>query len=145
MELLKTGAAVIQNNDDDATTGLDVDDIANALAGLFGGSNGGIDIGSIVGSLAQNGLGEIVSSWIGSDENMPIDPQQVVALLGSDKVSQFASQLGLSEGSALQALSDALPQIVDQATSSEESIAEQMLEKVGGVEGAMGMLGKMFG
>ena len=145
MDLVKMGATLIQNNNDDATTGLDVGDIASALGGLLGGNDGGLDLSTIISGLSSNGLGEIVGSWLGSGENKAIDPEQVGALLGSDKVSEFASQLGLDEGSALQALADALPQVVDQATSGEDSIVDQMLEKVGGAEGAMGMLGKMFG
>ena len=60
MDLLKVGGSLIQGNSDDATTGLDVGDIANALGGLLGNSEGGLDLGSLVGGLSQNGLGEIV-------------------------------------------------------------------------------------
>ncbi len=144
-DLFRMGAELIQNNSDDATTGLDLGDIANAIGGLLGNSEGGIDLSSIVGSLSQNGLGEIVGSWLGSGENAPIDVSQITDLLGSDKISQFAEQLGISTESAQQALADALPQVIDQATSGENSIVDDMLANIGGAEGAMGMLGKMFG
>ncbi len=145
MDLLKVGGSLIQGNSDDATTGLDVGDIANALGGLLGNSEGGLDLSSLVSGLSQNGLGEIVGSWLGNGENASISLDQVKDLLGSDKITEFASQLGLSEESAAGALADALPQVVDQATSGENSIVEEMLAKVGGAEGAMNMLGKMFG
>ncbi len=145
MDLLKVGGSLIQGNSDDATTDLDIGDIAGALGGLLGNSEGGLDLGSLVGGLSQNGLGEIVGSWLGSGENSAISMEQVTDLLGSDKISEFASQLGLSTESAAGALADALPQVVDQATSGDSSIVEEMLAKVGGAEGAMGMLGKMFG
>lgn len=144
MDLLKAGASMIQNNSDDATTGLDTGDIANALSGLIGNSEGGLDLGSLVGGLSQNGLGEIVGSWLGNGENASISPDQVTDLLGSDKISEFASSLGLSEDSAKGAIADALPQVVDQATSGEGGIVDEMLAKVGGPSGAMDMLGKMF-
>ncbi len=144
-DLFRMGAELIQNNSDDATTGLDMGDIANAIGGLLGNEEGGIDLSGIMASLSENGLGEIVGSWLGNGENKAIDPEQVSALLGSDKVSAFAQQLGLEEGSALQALADALPNVIDQATSGENSIVDQMLEGIGGAQGAMGMLGKMFG
>ena len=144
-DLFRMGAELIQNNSDDATTGLDMGDIANAIGGLLGNEEGGIDLSGIMASLSKNGLGEIVGSWLGNGENKAIDPEQVSALLGSDKVSAFAQQLGLEEGSALQALADALPNVIDQATSGENSIVDQMLEGIGGAQGAMGMLGKMFG
>ncbi len=144
MDLLKVGGSLIQGNSDDATTGLDVGDIANALGGLLGNSEGGLDLGALVGDLSQNGLGEIVGSWLGNGENAPISMEQITDLLGSEKVAEFASQLGLSEESAAGALADALPQVVDQATSGENSIVEEMLAQVGGAQGAMNMLGKMF-
>ncbi|HIQ27359.1 MAG TPA: DUF937 domain-containing protein [Sulfurovum sp.] len=145
MDLLKVGASLIQGNSDDATTGLDMDDIANALGKLIGNEEGGLDLGALVGGLSQNGLGEIVGSWLGNGENASISMDQISDLLGSDKISEFASQLGLSEESAKGALSDALPQVVDQATSGEGGMLDEMLANVGGPKGAMDMLGKMFG
>jgi len=143
-DLLKMGGELIQNNSDDATTGLDISDIANALGGLLGNSEGGLDLGSLVSSLSQNGLGEIVGSWLGEGENASISLDQVKELLGSDKISEFASKLGLSEESAAGALADALPQVVDRATSGEDSMVGDLLAQVGGVGGAMDMIGKMF-
>ena len=145
MDLLKMGASMIQGNSDDATTGLDTDALANALGGLLGNSEGGLDLGALVGGLSQNGLGEIVGSWLGNGENASISMDQITDLLGSDKISEFASSLGLSEESAKGALADALPQVVDQATSGEGGIMDEMLAQVGGPKGAMDMLGKMFG
>lgn len=143
-ELLKIGASIIQGNSDDATTGLDADDITSALSKLIGNGQGSLDLGALVGGLSQNGLGEIVGSWLGNGENKSISMDQVTELLGSDKVSEFASDLGLSEESAKSALADSLPQVVDQATAGEGSIMDEMLAQVGGPQGAMEMLGKMF-
>jgi uncharacterized protein YidB (DUF937 family) len=143
-ELLKMGASMIQGNSDDATTGLDTDVLSGALGNLLGGSDGGLDLSSLVSGLSSNGLGEIVSSWLGSGENMPISADSITDLLGSDKVSEFASNLGLSTESATGALADMLPNVVDKATSGEGSIIDNMLDQVGGAEGAMNMLGKMF-
>ena len=145
MDLLKMGGSLIQGNSDDATTGLDTGDIANALGGLLGNGEGGLDLSSLVGGLASNGLGEVVGSWLGNGENASISMDQITDLLGSDKISEFASSLGLSEESAKGALADALPQVIDQATSGEGGIMDEMLANVGGSKGAMDMLGKMFG
>lgn len=145
MDLLKMGASMIQGNSDDATTGLDTDVITNALSGLIGNGEGGLDLGSLVGGLSQNGLGEIVGSWLGNGDNASISMDQITDLLGSDKISEFASNLGLSEESAKGALADVLPQVVDQATSGEGTVMDEMLAQVGGSKGAMDMLGKMFG
>ncbi len=152
--LLQMGASLVQGNSDEATSGLDTDTIASALGGLFGadGEEGGLDLSSIVGNLMgsdgdSGGLMEVVSSWIGNGENLPIDGDQVADLLGSDKISAFAENLGIDFDSAKTALADALPQVVDQATPGEEGndLLGNLLESVGGAEGAMGMIGKLFG
>ena len=141
MDLLKVGGALIQGNSDDATTGLDINDIANALNGLVGNGQGGLNLLPFVSGLSENGLGEIVGSWLGNGENKSISIEQITNLLGSDKISAFASQLGLSQESAAGALADALPQVVDQATSGGNSIIDEMM---GGSSGSMEMLSKMF-
>jgi len=143
-DLFKAAASMIQSNGDDATSGLDVDDIANALNNLVGNGQGGLNLVTFVGGLSQNGLGEIVGSWLGNDENKSISIEQVTTLLGSDKVAAFASELGISEESAAGALAEVLPQVVDQATRGEGTIMDEMLARAGGPTGAMDMLGKMF-
>ncbi|HHD81657.1 MAG TPA: DUF937 domain-containing protein [Campylobacterales bacterium] len=144
-DLLQMGASAIQNNNDDATTGLDTEALTGALGSLLGGgSDGGIDLSNIMSGLSENGLGSVVGSWLGNGENEAISPGAVADLLGADKVSEFASSLGLSEESATGALADMLPNVIDQATSGEGSIVDTMLSQVGGAEGAMNMLSKMF-
>ncbi len=145
-DLLKMGASAIQGNSDDATTGLDTSSITDALGSLLGGgADGGLDLSSIVSGMSSGGgLSDIVGSWLGGGENMPISMDSITDLLGADKISEFASSLGLSEDSAKGALADALPNVIDKATSGEGSIIDDMLAQVGGAEGAMGMIGKMF-
>jgi len=146
-DLLQIGAKMIQNNDDDSTTGLDVGDIASALGGILGGSNsqeGGLDLGSIVSSFAQGGLGDVVSSWLGDGENAPVDPDTISNVLGEDKINQFAEQLGIPPESASKALADVLPSIVDKASSEDSNLVGDLLDKVGGVSGAMDILGKFM-
>ena len=144
MDLFKAGASMIQGNSDDSTTNLDTEDISKALSNIIGDGKGGIDLGSFVSGLSTNGLGEIVGSWLGNGENKSIDIEQVTSLLGSDKIAEFASALGLSEDSAKGALADSLPNMVDEATKGETNIMDTMLSQIGGGKGAMDMLGKMF-
>jgi len=143
-ELFKMGANLIQNNSDDSTTGLDTNIISDALSKLLGGENGSIDLSTIISKVTDGDLGDIISSWLGDGENKPISMDSITDLLGGDKISEFASSLGLSEDSAKSAIADALPEVVDKATSGENSFFNDMLDKVGGVNGAMDMLGKMF-
>lgn len=146
-DLLKMGASMIQNNSDESTTNISSDLISSALGSLLGSngsSEGGLDLGSIVSNLNSGDLGSIVASWIGSGENQPIDADKITDLLGSEKVEEFAQNLGVSTESAKNALAEVVPNLVDQATNEESSLATELLEKVGGIDGAMNMLGKMF-
>lgn len=146
-DLLKMGASMIQNNSDESTTNISSDLISSALGSLLGSngsSEGGLDLGSIVSNLSSGDLGSIVASWIGSGENQPIDADKITDLLGSEKVEEFAQNLGVSTESAKNALAEVVPNLVDQATNEESSLATELLEKVGGIDGAMNMLGKMF-
>ncbi len=150
-DLLSMGAGLIQNNSDDATSGLDLGDISGALSGLFGGDGegSGFDLSSIIGNLTggeNGGLLDTVSSWIGDGDNASIDTDQITDLLGGDKVSEFADKLGISVDSAKQALADALPEVVNQATpDGDNGLLGNLLSGLGDSDGVAGMIGKMFG
>jgi uncharacterized protein YidB (DUF937 family) len=60
-------------------------------------------------------------------------------LFGGDKISAFASQLGISDEQAADSLADAVPQIVDQGSSG-----GNLLDAVGGLSGALDMAKKLF-
>jgi len=141
MDLFKMGASMIESNSDKATTGLDIGDISSALNGLMGDGQGGLNLASLVGNLSQNGLGEIVGSWLGNGENNAISIEDITSLLGEDKISAFASALGISLDDARSSLSESVPEFVDKATRGEATVMDTML---GGNSGAMDMLGKMF-
>jgi len=144
MQIVKIGAQYIRDNDDEATSGIDLEQIAGALMSSLGGGEGGIDLSSLLARAQEGGLMEVVSSWIGSGENRSIDPEQITQLIPGEHVQALAQKLGISEESAQKALADALPAVVDQATNEEPSLAEQLLEQVGGLEGAMNMFKKLF-
>ena len=143
-ELLKMGASMIESNSDESTTGLDIEDISSALSDLLADEEGNIDLGSLVSNFSSNGLSSIVTSWLDSGENQMISGDQISDLISSEKISEFASNLGLSEESAKGAISEVLPQIVDNATMGENNILSSMLDQVGGAKGTFEMLRKMF-
>ena len=139
-DLLQMGAKVFSesNLSGDAGSNLDLGSIVSALSGLTGGQ--GFDLGSIMSNLDAGGLGDIAKSWLGDGGNEGISPEQVTSVLGSDKVADFASQLGLSTDDAVGGLSEALPKIMDQGSSG-----GSLLDAIGGIEGAIGLAGKLFG
>jgi uncharacterized protein YidB (DUF937 family) len=85
-----------------------------AQQGGQGGQGGGL--GGLVQQFQQGGLGDLVASWIGTGQNLPVSPTQLQDVLGSDMLAQLAQQLGLSQGEATGQLSQLLPQVVDKLT-----------------------------
>lgn len=144
MDLLKMGATMFMNSKQsgEAGSGLDMGALTSALTGLMGGSSGGggLDMGSLLSKMDAGGLGAVAQSWLGDGANEAISPGQVSELLGGDTVSNFASQLGLSNDEAAGGLADALPQMLDKASSG-----GSLLDSIGGVSGAIGLAGKLFG
>jgi len=142
-DLLKMGASAFIKSkmSGDAGSGLDLDSLTSALSGLTGGGDdGGFDIGSLLGKMQGGGMAEIAQSWLGDGDNAPVEGNQITEMFGTDKISEFASKLGLSEEEAVGGLQDALPQIVDEASSG-----GSILDSIGGIGGAISMAGKLFG
>lgn len=89
-------------------------EIAKAAMSFFSSGNGsGGGLGNIVGALQSGGLGDAVSSWLGSGDNIAVAPKDIQAALGDDTISQFAKQAGVSGGEASALLAGILPQVVD--------------------------------
>ncbi|SFV69533.1 protein of unknown function DUF937 [hydrothermal vent metagenome] len=142
--LLEDGARLIKGNDDEATSDLESESIVGSLMDLLGDGQGSLNLSTFVAGLSGSHLGEVVGSWLGNAENMPISSEQINTLFGNEKISHFSSSLGISERSATEALSDALPQVIDRFTSGEASIVEQMLGNRGTTSNTMETLSKMF-
>lgn len=140
-DLLQMGAKIFSESQlsGDAGSKLDLGALTSALSGLTG-SGEGFDIGSLLSNLNAGGLGDIAKSWLGDGGNEGISPDQISNALGSDKIADFASKLGLSTEEAAGGLSEALPQIMDKGSSG-----GSLLDSLGGIEGVMGLAGKLFG
>jgi uncharacterized protein YidB (DUF937 family) len=142
-DILKLGASAILHNSDQATNGLDSNELVSALGSLFGGSSGSLNLGNLLSKMQQGGLGDIAASWLGSGANAPISPEAVTDLVGNDKIADFASRFGLSEESAKNAIASALPEMVDKA-SPNGSLLEGLIGNIGGLGGLSDMVKKFF-
>ena len=127
-----------------------LDDVVNAAAGGQGQSNpqsnpmighvldmiknhpGGVS--GLVESFKQQGLGGIVSSWIGTGQNQPVSGDQLQAVLGSSQVAALAAKVGVSPDQVKAALSQMLPQVIDKLSPQGQLPQGNLLEA------AMGML-----
>jgi uncharacterized protein YidB (DUF937 family) len=77
-------------------------------------SEGGLD--ALSQSFQRNGLGHVVSSWIGNGENLPVSSDQINTVLGRDVLSRLAATAGISPDTAKQYLTKSLPALVDALT-----------------------------
>jgi len=110
-------------------------EIAKAAMSMFSASEGAEGgLGDIVSSLQSGGLGDAVSSWLGSGTNEAIDPSKLSEALGSDRMSKFAEQAGVSGSEASALLAGVLPQLVDKLSP------DGNLPDVGSLDGMIGGL-----
>jgi len=91
--------------------------------------NGGLE--GVLGKFRQAGMGAQADSWVSTGPNMDISPDQLQEVLGSGALSDIAAKLGMSEEQAGSAMSQVLPELIDQLTpqgqvtdDSNNSIAE---------------------
>ena len=89
-------------------------------AGAAGGAGGALDsiggLGGLMAKFQQAGLGDVMSSWVGTGQNMPVTPDQVHNTLGPDVIGGLAGQLGMSNGDVSSQLAQLLPQLIDRLT-----------------------------
>jgi uncharacterized protein YidB (DUF937 family) len=75
---------------------------------------GGLD--GLVQNFQQKGLGEVVSSWVSTGQNLPISADQITHVLGSDTVKNLAAKAGISPDQAGSQLAALLPGLIDKLT-----------------------------
>jgi uncharacterized protein YidB (DUF937 family) len=89
----------------------------------------------------QKGLDGVISGWIGNGANPPITGDQIVQVLGPDKITEIASKVGLNEQEVSEGISKLMPLMVNHLTpngTAQDSAA-------GELEGALGALkSKLF-
>lgn len=93
--------------------------VMGMLANKAGASQGGAaagGLGDLMARFQQGGLGDVLGSWIGTGQNLPVSSDQLSNVLGSDMLAKIAQQLGVSHGEAASQLSEVLPQVVDKLT-----------------------------
>ncbi len=87
--------------------------LIGALLQQFGGGQG---LAGLVQQLGQGGLGELVQSWVGTGQNLPVSAQQIEAALGSGPLAALAAQFGLDSQQISAQLAQQLPGAVDRLT-----------------------------
>lgn len=90
--------------------------LIQVVTGMLGNNSEVGGLGGLAAKFQQAGLGDVLSSWIGSGQNQPISGDQLSEVLGSDALAGIAAQLGLQPQEAAGQLAQVLPGVVDQLT-----------------------------
>ena len=137
MDILQMGAELFKNS-----MGGQGNQNTEAISGVLQkliGSGDQLDISGMVSAMQSGGLASVVSSWLGDGDNDAISENQIRDVVGGDKITAAAAQLGTDENSLLAGLTSALPKMVDSSSSG-----GSLLDAIGGLDGAMNMAKKLF-
>jgi uncharacterized protein YidB (DUF937 family) len=102
-----------------------LDSVFSTVASAFGGekasaintfieSNGGV--AGLSETFQSGGLGEIFKSWVSTNENATITPEQIEQVLGRCGVGDVAKNLGIDPAQASALIAQALPGVIDKLT-----------------------------
>jgi uncharacterized protein YidB (DUF937 family) len=91
-------------------------------------------LGGLIGAFQNQGMGDVMSSWISTGANKSITPAQLESVLGRDTLSQFGRQAGVGGGEAGSVLAALLPSLINGVTPKGE------LPQSSSLEGALGSL-----
>ncbi|OWW20486.1 YidB family protein [Noviherbaspirillum denitrificans] len=78
------------------------------------GQAGGVH--GLVHQFNEAGLGNVIQSWIGTGQNVPITADQMQQVLDPGQLSQISEETGLPEPEAASQLGDMLPDLIDKLT-----------------------------
>ena len=83
----------------------------------------------------QGGLGSIVSSWIGTGQNLPVSASQLQNVLHGGALQQAAQQAGMDPSQLTGMMSSLLPHLVDKLSPNgqvpDASALQKMLQGLG--------------
>jgi len=108
------------------------------VAGLVtqaGGVNG------LVQQFQQKGLEGTIAGWISTGTNPTITGDQIIQVLGQDKITAIAAKVGLTEPEVAEGISKLLPLVINHLTPNGAAPDQA----AGELEGALGVLkSKLF-
>ncbi len=139
MDLLNMATKLFMSNTN--SSNLDSNTVMAGLKGLLTDQSGNIDLAGLVSKFSSSGLSSIATSWLGDGDNETLSTQQITETLGQDKLSNFASGLGIDTNSAASGLASMIPQLIDKSSGGGSLLSGDTLNTA---LGNMGGLGGLF-
>ncbi|MFZ3128934.1 MAG: YidB family protein [Rhodoferax sp.] len=108
--------------------------LASVLGGLLANNSELGGLSGLIEKFKQAGLGDLIQSWIGQGENLPISAEQITQVLGSGTIGNIASQLGIDPAQASGQIAQVLPGLINALTPGGEA-----------PQGGLGQAGDLMG
>ena len=108
MSLLDTIGSLLGKSDGSSTS------VPEALVAALGGQEGGL--GGLVEKFQGAGLGNVISSWVGTGANQSVTPDALHGILGGELVQRIAAKTGVPVEQLLPQIAQHLPQLIDGMT-----------------------------
>jgi uncharacterized protein YidB (DUF937 family) len=114
--------------------------VAAGVLEMINNHPGGVS--GLIQAFHDKGMSEVVTSWVGNGQNLPVTGEQIQNALGSDVVKQFAAKLGLSPDQATAHLSELLPGLIDKLTpNGQVAQSSNLVDMAKNVLGSLGKTG----
>jgi len=102
--------------------------LLNAVMEMINNKESG-GLSALVLAFQQKDLGDVISSWISTGENLPISADQLRHGIGEDKIREIAEKAGISTEAASLQLTELLPSIIDELTPNGKIAEGTFIEK----------------
>jgi uncharacterized protein YidB (DUF937 family) len=102
--------------------------LLNAVMKMLNNKESG-GLSALVQAFKQKDLGDVISSWISTEKNLPITAEQLRQGIGEDKIREISEKAGISTEAALSQLTELLPSIIDKLTPNRKITEGNFIEK----------------
>jgi uncharacterized protein YidB (DUF937 family) len=89
--------------------------LIDAVMGMVTNKESG-GLAGLVNTFKEQGLGDIISSWVSTGKNLPISGEQIQQGIGKEQIQRLAEKVGVSPEAAKSKLAEFLPDIIDKLT-----------------------------
>ena len=114
--------------------------LASSVMQMINSQPGGLS--GLLQQFHDKGLGGLVSSWVSTGQNVNISPNQLEQVFGSGALNDIASKLGMSQEQAGSAMSQVMPELINQLTPQGQVTADSENSVAEGLDALSGSLGR---
>ena len=110
--------------------GVDGAPTGGGLGTAVGGGSLGAGLKDLLDRLRQNGQEDKVQSWVSTDANKSIAPNEIEQALGEERIQWLMEQTGMPRDQLLDGLSGELPQAIDKLTPDGRIPTDEELSRI---------------